>query len=952
MVPSNDSHPSPPRPTGEELRPVAARFPQLGLGFVAAATLIVLELAGGGLLGWAKAAGTLNQKLPNLKLLLLSGWAVYLGGYGYWLWCVYRIHRLLAEATNSTYPVTARQAVAYQFIPIYNLVWNFNWPRRIADFVNRSHPTARMSGVWVGIVLLLAWILGSVDQGLQILVLFSVGAYLTHKLRPIMSSAVPLIVSSVVPLSAPAHARLPVAAHLALPKEWILPAKAGAGATFGFLLCYGFLWLTGQIALGAKANVAEECVKLFVVAVLLWFFVEPLFGLLGELLGFQEEHSPAQVGTLSRLVRFAIFVCVVIGSHTVLEQTFAHSYDRVGLVLRAMGLTFLFVGLTYSLIVATGQSRFAGAALVGVGVPALAALGMVAFAVDFHYHPEPLGPNQVVAAAFGPEAVLLPQAANTPEPEQKEEVGEIPLPSAKDISVMLGGSVLLAFAGFFALRLNWGPKGVAGLVFITAALSAAVIYKYSLLSRIHMFPGLWAAFWWCIGILAFCEDDLLRSPAVPAESTKLRHGSPLRQDVRVQVLSLSVLILLVALFWIIPRADVNVSLASLNPKVPQGSPVTLTATIAPLANDSETPTGIVVFHCEDCESGKFSAQEKLVDGVAPHVVTLPVGAHWLAAQYGGDLSFRGPKEEAKTQIVVSPPPILTQVNVNSSHPNATLGSPVTFTATVTPARGGAGALTGNIIFRCDNCDSTDLPAEEPLSNGVASHVATLPLGTHWITAAYPGADNFIASSSPPLRQLIQVGGGQDNILHPDIPEKNLGVLPHNTDTRSVIYPLLVAPPGTPITVRTLGVIDSSKTKIGQSIAATLALPIVLNGRILVPPGSTAILKLTNVDLAGRFDGRPAVTLQLASIIINGRTFAVSSTSIRREVVPLGPGVAKKAGIGAAVGGAIGGIFGHKKGATAGAASGEAAGAGSQAFLVAGAILIPPESLLIFRVQPH
>ena len=949
------------------------------VGFLIAAILIVLELAAGGLLGWAKVAGSSNPKVPSITGLVIAIWVIYVGGYVYWLWSIYRIHKILAEASNSTYPVTPRKAVGFQFIPIYNLVWNFNWPRRIAQFVNARTTGTRMNGIWFGVVLLLAWILGSIDQGLQILVLFGAGTYLVRKLHPIVDADVlPMAAAFSVPEAFPvagavaipqSYARVSEVPALTVPREWVLPIKAGAGATFGFLLCYGFLWLTGQLAL-APGHIGEEIGKLLVVALLLWFFVEPLFGLLSELLGFQEEQSPTEVRTVLRLIRFAIFICVVIGSHSILEETFAHSYDRVGLVVTAAGLTFLFVVLTYALIAATPQPRLSKAVLFAVGIPALAALGIVAVAVDYQNHPERLSPTQVITAAAGPSARLVTKATNPSEHE--EEVGEIPLPSTKDISVLLIGAVLLACAGLLALRLHWGPKGVAGLVFLAAVLAAAIIFKYSLLSRIHLLPGLWAAFWWCVGILAFCEGDLLKASSSSGTLPGHHHGSPLRQDSVVRISSFVVLSLLIALFWIIPKGDVNLVLSSPDPKVRLGSPVTLMAIVAPspTASGTDTPTGKISFHCEDCQGAELSAQETLSDGVAPHVVNLPVGIHTIGARYGGDLSFRGPDAEATTQVVVAPPPTATQVSVYSPDPNITVGFPVTLVASITPATSAVGPPTGKVVFRCNDCEGPEFPAEETVSNGTALHAANLSLGTHSITADYSGDDNFIASStSQPWLQAIQSAGGGsgDNshagkTIHDSSPGSGPGSDPGSGPASgpdsgpgsvSQTDPIFAAPVGTAITARTIDVIDSTRNKTGQNIAASLAVPIMVNGRILARSGAPVTLTLTDVDPAGRFNGKPAVTFRLASIDVGGTSYRVTSTLIRREGQPRGAATAKKAGIGAAVGGALGGIFGrNKKDAAIGAGSGAALGAGSQAFTNAGSIRIPSETLFTFTVRAN
>ena len=476
-----------------------------------------------------------------------------------------------------------------------------------------------------------------------------------------------------------------------------------------------------------------------------------------------------------------------------------------------------------------------------------------------------------------------------------------------------------------------------------------------------------------MGILAFCEGDLLKASSSSGTlAGHHHHGSPLRQDSVVRISSLVVLSLLTALFWIIPKRDVNLVLSSPDPKVRLGYPVTLMAIVAPSPTSSgtDTPTGKISFHCEDCQGAELSAQETLSDGVAPHVVNLPVGVHTIGARYGGDLSFRGPDSEATTQVVVAPPPTATQVSVYSPDANITVGFPVTLVASITPATSAVGPPTGKVVFRCNDCEGAAFPAEEPVSNGTALHSANLPLGTHAITADYSGDDNFIASStSQPWLQAIQSAGGGsgDNphagkTIHGSSSGSGPGSGPGSGSgsgpgsglgSVSQTDPIFAAPVGTAITARTIDVIDSTRNKTGQNIAASLAVPIMVNGRILARSGAPVTLTLTDVDQAESLHGKPAVTFRLASIDVGGTSYAVTSTLIRREGQPRGAATAKKAGIGAAVGGALGGIFGRtKKDAAIGAGSGAALGAGSQAFTNAGSIRIPSETLFTFTVRAN
>ena len=89
--------------------------------------------------------------------------------------------------------------------------------------------------------------------------------------------------------------------------------------------------------------------------------------------------------------------------------------------------------------------------------------------------------------------------------------------------------------------------------------------------------------------------------------------------------------------------------------------------------------------------------------------------------------------------------------ITSSLNPAPPSTPVTFTATVTPAFT-KGALTGRVSFY----DGATLLGSGSLSQGKATlSKSTLALGSHFITASYAGGGNYLPSTSPVLIQLIQ-----------------------------------------------------------------------------------------------------------------------------------------------------------------------------------------------------
>jgi|SRR5690348_4755259 len=158
------------------------------------------------------------------------------------------------------------------------------------------------------------------------------------------------------------------------------------------------------------------------------------------------------------------------------------------------------------------------------------------------------------------------------------------------------------------------------------------------------------------------------------------------------------------------------------------------------------------------------------------------------------------------------------------------------------------------------------------------------------------------------------------------------------------------PANTVVTVRTIDSIDSAQNTTGQVFRASLDAPIVSEDRVVIPAGADAFLKLANASSAGHFKGRSELTLELASIVYQGKTYNVESSDVKQSGGSRGKNSAEKIGGGAALGALIGGLAGGGKGAAIGAAVGGGAGTGVQVFTKGQQVKIPSETKLDFTLQ--
>lgn len=155
------------------------------------------------------------------------------------------------------------------------------------------------------------------------------------------------------------------------------------------------------------------------------------------------------------------------------------------------------------------------------------------------------------------------------------------------------------------------------------------------------------------------------------------------------------------------------------------------------------------------------------------------------------------------------------------------------------------------------------------------------------------------------------------------------------------------PAGTQLTVRLNDALDSERNQIGDSFHATMGAPIVIDDETVIPSGADVVGRVVDVKSAGRFAGNSALTLELTSLSVNGKTYNLQTSQWSRQGKGEGKNTAVKAGGGAAIGAVIGGLAGGGKGAAIGSVAGAGAGTGAAATKKGEQIKLGAESTLSF-----
>jgi hypothetical protein len=161
---------------------------------------------------------------------------------------------------------------------------------------------------------------------------------------------------------------------------------------------------------------------------------------------------------------------------------------------------------------------------------------------------------------------------------------------------------------------------------------------------------------------------------------------------------------------------------------------------------------------------------------------------------------------------------------------------------------------------------------------------------------------------------------------------------------------ITLPEGAWIRVRLGETLDTNKNRPGDRFLATLDEPLVVNGQIVVPRGTSFTGRVDQSKASGRLKGRAVMNLRLIGFDLDGRHYRietadsgrVSGRHRRRNIVLIGGGAGTGAAIGAVAGGPAGALIGV----------GAGAGAGTIAAVVTGKknVRIPVETVMRFELR--
>jgi hypothetical protein len=161
---------------------------------------------------------------------------------------------------------------------------------------------------------------------------------------------------------------------------------------------------------------------------------------------------------------------------------------------------------------------------------------------------------------------------------------------------------------------------------------------------------------------------------------------------------------------------------------------------------------------------------------------------------------------------------------------------------------------------------------------------------------------------------------------------------------------LVIPKGTALHVRLDEAVNTRRNRAGDQFHASLAEPLVLNGKMLLPRGTPITGHVTESQASGRLEGRAELALTLDSFRLEGKDYRVHTGSVNRVSASHKKRNIALIGGGSGLGAVIGAIAGGGKGALIGAGAGAAAGTAGAAATGKREVGLAAESLLTFSLQ--
>jgi hypothetical protein len=163
-------------------------------------------------------------------------------------------------------------------------------------------------------------------------------------------------------------------------------------------------------------------------------------------------------------------------------------------------------------------------------------------------------------------------------------------------------------------------------------------------------------------------------------------------------------------------------------------------------------------------------------------------------------------------------------------------------------------------------------------------------------------------------------------------------------------PPVVIPTGTTLTVQVDQAISTKTAKEGDAFTATVAHPITVEGKRVVPKGARVQGVVVQSKSPGKFKGEGTLSVKLTKLTVKGVSYPIDTAPNVSSEKSKGKRSAVMIGGGTGGGALIGGIAGGGKGALVGGLLGAGAGTAGAGLTGNKDLAIPVETAISFRLQ--
>ena len=257
-----------------------------------------------------------------------------------------------------------------------------------------------------------------------------------------------------------------------------------------------------------------------------------------------------------------------------------------------------------------------------------------------------------------------------------------------------------------------------------------------------------------------------------------------------------------------------------------------------------------------------------------------------------------------------------------------------------------------LLIAAAGCSKNKKPEETPPPTSTTSNATTTPATptTAPAAATTQSAQNAPAAQAPeapPKPPAVKKRVVKKQVVSK--PAAAEGSAEPSEAAAPAVHKPVILPAGTVLTVRLNEAISSKSNHAGDKFTATIEEPVEVDGKVVVPKGSSVSGTVTDAKARGKIKGSALLRLVLDSMTVKEKDYDIETAVVAQNMAGKGKRTAALGGGGAATGALVGAVAGGAKGFGIGMLVGAGVGLAGGAFTGNKNIELPAESVLTFKL---